>query len=211
MHFEGWVWIATFYSVGVTKSGFAGKMEGRDCILMHAFSVMSSFYSYFTLSFLYLISLSILSVSCLSLSLASIYGYCSYLYWVNHMEFLSFTHIAHQLFLSAMNTSSRLPTNLLVVWPPLHLGMPNTFSLFHYSFHDKSLSVWIYREPFSLIRMGKTLGLSLPISLTYIKWSQPFTAYFGQRCIPSRTPPRRGLDWIPKISHFLPPTKPHPL
>ena len=127
------------------------------------------------------------------------------------MEFLSFTHIAHQLFLSAVNTSSRLPTNLLVVWPPLHLGMPNTFSLFHYSFHDKSLFVWICHEPFSLIRMGKTLGLYLPISPTNIKWSQPFTAYFGQRCIPSKTPPKRGLDWILKISHFPPSTKPHPL
>ena len=180
-------------------------MEGRDCILMHAFSVMSSFYSYFTLSFLYLISLSILSVSCLSLSLASIYGYCSYLYWVNHMGFLSFTPIAHQLFLSAVNTSSRLPTNLLVVWPPLHLGMPNTFSLFHYSFHDKSLFVWICHEPFSLIRTGKTLGLSLPISLTYIKWSQPFTTYVGQRCLLSRAPPKRGLGWISEICPFPPP------
>jgi len=173
---------------------------------MHAFSAMFSFYFYFTLSFIYLISLSILSVSCFSCSLASICGYYSYLYWVNHMEFLSFTPIAHQLFLSAVNTSSRLPTNLLAIWPTLHLGMPNTFSLFHYSFHNKSLSIWFYREPFSLIRTGKTLGLSLPISLTYIKWSQPFTTYFGQRCIPSRAPPKRGLDWLLKISHFpLPP------
>ena len=155
MHFGGWVWIATFCSIRVTKSGFARKMEGKDCILMHAFSPMFSFYFYFTLSFIYLISLSILFVSCLSHYPHSIYGYCSYLYWFQPMEFLYFTLIAHQPFLFAVSTLLELPTSAIVVWPPLHLDMLSAFSLFHYLFHDKSLFVLFCRRSISLIWWAK--------------------------------------------------------
>ena len=80
----------------------------------------------------------------------SIYGYYSYLYWANPIKFLFLTSMAHQPFLSVVNTFSRLPTTPLVVWPPLHLGMPSTFSLFHYPFHNKSQFVWFCLEPFPL-------------------------------------------------------------
>ena len=130
---------------------------------------MYSFSTVFTLSFFSLISLLAFYVSCLSRYLAFIYGYCFYLYWVKPMGYLYFTPVTHQPFLFAVNTSSRLPTSLLIVWPPLHLSMPST--LFYYSFHDKSLSIWFCREPFSLILTGKALGFYLPISLACIKWS----------------------------------------
>ena len=119
------------------------KRERKDGLLMHVFFVVLTLLS-FTLLFLFfsVISPSILSISCLSHYLASIYGYCYYLCWVNLMGFLYFTLIAYQLFLSAMSTLSKLPISPLATWPPLHLGMPSAFSLFHYLFHDKFLSIW---------------------------------------------------------------------
>ena len=119
------------------------KRERKDGLLMHVFFVVLTLLS-FTLLFLLfsVISPSILSISCLSHYLASIYGYCYYLCWVNLMGFLYFTLIAYQLFLSAMSTLSKLPLSPLATWPPLHLGMPSAFSLFHYLFHDKFLSIW---------------------------------------------------------------------
>ena len=81
----------------------------------------------------------------------------------------------------------------LATRPPLHLGMPNAFSLFHYLFHNKSLFVWFCHGSISLISTGKALGFSLSIFMACIKWSKPFTTYFGQKCLPSRAPPKRGI------------------
>ena len=121
---------------------------------MHAFFVVFTLFSFTSLFLSSIISLSILSISCLSRH-PPIYGYCFYFYRTNPMRFLFFTPIAHQLLLSVMNNSSKLPTNLLAARPPLHLGMPSTFSLFHYPFHDKFQFVWFCREPFIRILMGK--------------------------------------------------------
>ena len=149
--------------------------------------------------------------SCLNRYLPSIYGYYSYLYWANPIRFLFFTSMAHQPFLSVVHPFSRLPTTPLVVRPPLHLGMPSTFSLFHYPFHNRSQFVWFCLEPFPLAWTDKALGLSPLSSLACIKWSQPSTTYFGQRCHPSRASPKRSLGWKSEIGHFSPSTKPHPL
>ena len=71
----------------------------------------------------------------------SIYGYYSYLYWFQPVEFLYFTLIAYQPFLFAMSTLLELPTSAIVVRPPLLIDMLSAFSLFHYLFHNKSLPV----------------------------------------------------------------------
>jgi len=45
--------------------------------------------------------------------------------------------MAHQPFLSAVNSSLELSTNPLVARLLLHLHMPNTFSLFHHLIPQK--------------------------------------------------------------------------
>jgi len=100
-----------------------------------------------------------------------------------------------------MSTSLGLPTTLLVVQPLLHLGMPSTFSLFH----NRSQFVWFCHEPFPFTWTDKALGLSPLSFLACIKWSQPSTTHFGQRCHPSRASPKRGLGWKSKIGYFPPP------
>ena len=57
----------------------------------------------------------------------------------------------------------------LVAQPPLHLGMPSTFSPFHYSLHNNLQFIWFYCEPFLLPWTDKAVGLSLPTSLACIK------------------------------------------
>ena len=93
----------------------------------------------------------------------SIYGYYSYLYWFQPVEFLYFTLIAYQPFLFAMSTLLELPTSAIVVRPPLLIDMLSAFSLFHYLFHNESLFVWFCHRSISLIPTGKTLSFSLPI------------------------------------------------
>ena len=124
------------------------------------------------------------------------------------MRFLYFTPIAHRPFLSTMSTLLELPTSPLATRPPLHLGMPSAFSLFHCLFHNKSLFVWFYLGSISLISTGIALGFSLPIFMACIKWSQSFTTYFGQRCLPSRAPPKRSIGWILEINPPPPPPPP---
>lgn len=147
--------------------------EGRKKLPINAcFSAVFTLFFAFTSFFLFsLLFFSILSISCLSPYPPSIYSYCSYLYWINLMWFLSFALGAYQLFLFVVNTFLELPITLLTVQPPLHLGMPSVFSLSHYPCHEKFLSVWFCRESFSFFLTYKASGLSLPIFLTCIKWS----------------------------------------
>lgn len=91
-----------------------------------------------------------------------------------------------------------MPTTLLVVQPPLHLGMLSVFSLFHYPSHEKFLSIPFYHISFSILWWEKPL-VFLYLSL-YHASSGPnrFTTYFRPRCLPSRALPKRGPSWIPK-------------
>ena len=197
---------------GISKSKFAVRMREKIAYwCMHFYRVYSLFFLFHSFSFLYYFSFSFFLFSCLNRYLPSIYGYYSYLYWANPIRFLFFTSMAHQPFLSVVHPFSRLPTTPLVVRPPLHLGMPSTFSLFHYPFHNRSQFVWFCLEPFPLAWTDKALGLSPLSSLACIKWSQPSTTYFGQRCHPSRASPKRSLGWKSEIGHFSPSTKPHSL
>ena len=161
---------------------------------MHAFSAVSTLFSFISL---FLFSLLFLFQFSLFLALVTIphvfYGYCSYLYWFQPVGFLYFTPIAHQPFLFAMSALSELPTSSIVVRPPLHLDLTSAFSLFYYLFHDKSLSIWFCHGSISLILMGKALSFSLPISMVCIKWSDPFTTYFEQRYFSSKALPKRGI------------------
>lgn len=94
----------------------------------------------------------------------------------------------------------------LVTRPPLTLGMPSTFYPFHYLFHDKFQFIWFYCDPFSLPWTNKSMSLSLPTSLAYIKWSQPSTTHFGKNAILVRHFPKKGPGWKSKIGFFLLPS-----
>lgn len=80
--------------------------------------------------------------------------------------------------------------------------MPSTFYPFHYLFHDKFQFIWFYCDPFSLPWTNKSMGLSLPTSLAYIKWSQPSTTHFGKNAILVRHFPKKGPGWKSKIGFF---------
>ena len=79
-----------------------------------------------------------------------------------------------------------VPTILLAIWPRLHLGMPSVLG-FYYPSHDKSLSILILSYTFLSPLMGKALGLSLPISLAGIKWSQPVCYLFWVKMPPQQS------------------------
>ena len=117
--------------LGFQKVGLL-KREGKDCLLMHAFLPC---FLYCLITFPFPFSLLFLSqfflFSCLGSLYPSIYSYCSYLYWANHTGFLSSTLMAHQPFLSVVNSSSEMSSNPLVTRPLLPLGMLNMFSPSH--------------------------------------------------------------------------------
>ena len=79
-----------------------------------------------------------------------------------------------------------VPTILLAIWPRLHLGMPSVLR-FYYPSHEKSLSILILSYTFLSPLMGKALGLSLPISLAGIKWSQPVCYLFWVKMPPQQS------------------------
>ena len=119
------------------------KREGKDFLLMHAF--LLCFLS-FLITFPFRFSLLFLSqfflFSCLRSLYPSIYSYCSYLYWANYVGFLSSTLMAHQPFLSVMNSSSELSSNPLVARPLLSLGMLNMFSPSHCPI-TRQIPIWL--------------------------------------------------------------------
>ena len=153
---------------------------------MHAFSAvlsLSSFNSLFLFSRLFLFEFS--PFSCFSRCPPSLYSYCSYLYWADPIEFLSFTLIAHQTFLSAVSTSLELPTNLLVARPhyiqacPLPSLSYTTHSTINSSSFGSAVSLSFFLER---IRIWVSLYLSLQ------------NASSG----PNYLPPILGKDAIPQ-------------
>ena len=55
-------------------------------------------------------------------------------------------------------------------------------------------------------------ALSIPISMTCIKWPQPFACLFWAKCHPSKAFPQKKPQQEPQNRpHFLPTTKSHPL
>ena len=105
---------------------------------------------------------------------------------------------------------SEVPTTLLAVQPLLHLGMLSVFSLFHYPSHKKILINSFLPYIFLYPLMGKTLGLSLPISLACIKWPQPVYYLFWAK-MPSQQSNSQKRSWLDSRNRPFPPsTKPHP-
>ena len=120
-----WLFITT---CGTLEKGFV-KSEGKDGLLMHAFSycafpLLSLFLSSF---FLFLSLFSYCYLAILSpLSMAAALLYSGLISWDFSLLPLGFTNY----FWFIMGIPSRLPINSLVAWPLPPLGKPSVFSLF---------------------------------------------------------------------------------
>ena len=142
-----------------------------------------------------------------------LYGYYSYLYWVNCVGFHYFTPWTSPTISSLQWTpvQSCPPTH----WLPMHYHYQTcpTYSLSSTTCYTTNFPFFVFScyEPFLSVLMDKTFGFLTPISLPYIEWSQPSTTSFRQNVIPVKHFPKRGFSWKPKIGYFPPSTKPHPL
>ena len=133
-------------------------MWGREkivykCMLFMLYTLFYISKSYFTLSLFSLLSFLTLCVDCLS-SYPPILLWVLFLFILNQANVISLFYPCCSLIIFAYcKHPLKMPTTLLTVWvrPPLHSGMPNVFSLFHYLSHDKFLSIWFCRVPLSLI------------------------------------------------------------
>ena len=161
---------------------------------MHAFSVvlsLSSFNSLFLFSRLFLFEFS--PFSCFSRYPPSLYSYCSYLYWADPIEFLSFTLIAHQTFLSTVSTSLELPTNLLVARPhyiqacPLPSLSYTTHSTINSSSFGSAVSLSFFLER---IRIWVSLYLSLQNASSGPNYLPPI---LGKDAIPAKHLPKEAM------------------
>ena len=161
---------------------------------MHAFSAvlsLSSFNSLFLFSRLFLFEFS--PFSCFSRYPPSLYSYCSYLYWADPIEFLSFTLIAHQTFLSAVSTSLELPTNLLVARPhyiqacPLPSLSYTTHSTINSSSFGSTVSLSFFLER---IRIWVSLYLSLQNASSGPNYLPPI---LGKDAIPAKHLPKEAM------------------
>ena len=76
----------------------------------------------------------------------------------------------------------------------------------------KNLCLFVLAICLSLLaRMDKGLGLSLPTSMTCIRWSCYLLPLLGKMPSQQGIFPKRSYSWKPKIDSFPPTTKPHPL
>ena len=161
---------------------------------MHAFSAvftLSSFNSFFLFSLLFLFESS--PFSCFGHYPPSLYSYWSYLYRADPIEFLSFTLIAHQTFLSAMSTSIELPTNLLVARPQYIWACPlPSLSYTSPSTTNSNLFGFVVSLSFLLKRIR--IWVSLYLSLWNAS-SGPncFPPIFGKDAIPAKHLPKEAM------------------
>ena len=161
---------------------------------MHAFSAvlsLSSFNSLFLFSQLFLFEFS--PFSCFSRYPPSLYSYCSYLYWADPIEFLSFTLIAHQTFLSAVSTSLELPTNLLVARPHYiqACSLPSLSYTTHSTINSSSFGSVVSLSFFlERIRIWVSLYLSLQNASSGPNYLPPI---LGKDAIPAKHLPKEAM------------------
>ena len=183
MHFGECVQIATSCFVGITKSEFITWEEAKIVYWCMLFLPCLLFYfpkSYFTLSLFSLISFSTLCVACLSRSTFLLWALFLFIQDQAYVISLYYPHCLPTIFFCNEH-SSKIPTTILAIWiqPPLHLGMPSIFSLFHYPSQDKFISIRFYCIPFPLfwwVKPQVSLYLSLQHALSSLC---QFATYFG--------------------------------
>ena len=125
-----WLLVTTF---GILKSGFV-KREGKYGLLMHAFFLSCFLSSFTTFFFLCPLSLSFLLLSCRGLLLLSFMATSSFYSELIPWDFSLLPLELHQLFLVSCRHPFKTVNNPLVARP---LPLLSTFSLYHYSFHNK--------------------------------------------------------------------------